>query len=218
MAIRNLDWNFYCKHDWSPPLASPFLSLLHWWGSNRWGDRARGWWECKKCNLYSSASLLSFTAGVCVCVGGEGVGETGRWRTGSSWASFASQSALMESTSYTGFFSMALFVVTLPLVSTPVSTIGVNFYSPFTACLSPPSIPALCVSLLSACNVERWWIDVRRRREEPIWIGVSAYLYQTSQRYILLLCFITLEWLDLKCLTALSPPHHRCPSFSGSEL
>lgn len=82
MAIRNLDWNFYCKHDWSPPsLASPFLPLLHWWGSNRWGDRARGWWECKKCNFYSSASLLSFTAGVCVG-GGEGVGANWQMKDG----------------------------------------------------------------------------------------------------------------------------------------
>lgn len=72
-------------------------------------------------------------------------------------------------------------------------------------------------------------MDGRRRREEPIWIGVSAYLYQTSQRYILLLCFITLEWLDLKCLTALFPPPTITTSptptplplshsFSGSEL
>lgn len=54
---------------------------------------------------------------------------------------------------------------------------------------------------------------MRLRTEEPIWIGVSAHLYQMLQRYILLLCFITLEWRALKCLTALSsllrppPPH-----------
>lgn len=62
-------------------------------------------------------------------------------------------------------------------------------------------------------------MDGRRRREEPIWIGVSAYLYQTSQRYILLLCFITLEWLDLKCLTALSPlPTTPTPSAAPLSL
>lgn len=78
--------------------------------------------------------------------------------------------------------------------------------------LSPP-FP----SFLPVCNAERWWIDMCRRTEEPIWTGVSAHLYQMLQRYILLLCFITLEWRALKCLTALSsllrapPPQPPCP-------
>lgn len=54
--------------------------------------------------------------------------------------------------------------------------------------------------------MDTWWCT-----EEPIWIGVSAHLYQTSQRYILRLCFITLEWRDLKCLTALSPSSDQLP-------
>lgn len=58
--------------------------------------------------------------------------------------------------------------------------------------------------------------------EEPIWTGVSAHLYQMLQRYILLLCFITLEWRALKCLTALSslfrsPLHCSLPSTSPSS-
>lgn len=124
-----------------PLLYHLFLLLLHWRGSNRWRGSARGWWERKKCNIYSSASLLSR------CSKGRGEEEEEESklvgaRTRAPWASFTSQSALIKSTSCrgsAGSLSVTPTVLTPPLVSPPVPTVGVNFYFPFTACL-PPSL------------------------------------------------------------------------------
>lgn len=106
----------------------------------------------------------------------------------------------------------------LPTCSFTVS----QFLLPFRCLFAPLPFTALCLCFLPVCNVDWWWIDMCRRTEEPIWIGVSAHLYQMLQRYILLLCFITLEWRALKCLTALSsllrPPPLQPPSLPPFPL
>lgn len=120
----------------------------------------------------------------------------------------------------------------LPTCSLTVSQFSLSFCRLFAP--TSPLLPSLFPSFLPVCNVERWWIDMCWCTEEPIWTGVSAHLYQMLQRYILWLCFITLEWRALKCLTALSSllrpsppptPHLLAPSptslslsFSGCEL
>lgn len=145
-------------------------------------------------------------------------------RTRASRASFTNQSALIGSTSCQGYTdSLSPYLSLSTLASPPVLSLSVNFYSLFAVYLhASPSLPSPFPSFLPVCNAERWWIDMCRCTEEPIWTGVSAHLYQMLQRYILLLCFITLEWRALKCLTALSsllrtpPPthhHHLSPPF-----
>lgn len=144
-------------------------------------------------------------------------------RTRASRASFTNQSALIGSTSCQGYTDSPLlspFHLTLPLSihpCLPTCSLAVSHFWLSLCCLFAP-LPFTVLpfpSFLSVCNVEWWWIDMCWRTEEPIWTGVSAHLYQMLQRYILLLCFITLEWRALKCLTALSsllrPPPPQLP-------
>lgn len=133
-------------------------------------------------------------------------------RTRASRASFTNQSALIGSTSCQGYTDS----LSLSFPSHPTSHylplpphLFSHCQSIFTRLLLSICPPPLCCPpclfpFLPVCNAERWWIDMCWRTEEPIWTGVSAHLYQMLQRYILLLCFITLEWRALKCLTALS--------------
>ena len=171
------------------------------------------------CNVYSFASLLSFTAGA--EWGSERKNKPVGTRTRASRVSFTNQSALIGSTScqgYTDSLSLAIPLYPSTLGSPPVLSLSVNFYSLFRCLFAPLYCPPPFPSFLPVCNAERWWIDMCRRTEEPIWTGVSAHLYQMLQRYILLLCFITLEWRALKCLTALSSLLRPPSTFLGLPL
>lgn len=145
-----------CSFPFFLVLFSSFFFKPHEWGSNRWRDRVQGWWGRKTCNIYSFASLLSFTVGV--EWGSERKNKPAGTRTRASRASFANQSALIGSTSCQGYAdsSFLTYLSLSTLASPPVFSLRVNFYSPFTVCLPPsPLVPSAFPLFLSVM----WSVD-----------------------------------------------------------